>query len=382
MSQHTAFTRKLHLIIALQKGICQLSKITMSAFEDNDADLIPEEDIPTLEVPQGGEDWDGAEDAKSAANEAKASGNYDLAIENFTKCLELGSTSAITLANRADCLLRARRPLGALADCNAALKINPDSAKALRMRGKVHRHLGNWEEANRDLAASQSIDFDPDTEELRRLASEKAAELEAQRVQQRLADEEALREKVRRQREEMARRAKEEAEEEEERARQQGGMPGGMGEMPGGMGGMPGMGGMGGIPGMGGMGGMPGGGGGGGMDGMQAMLMQLLMSDPELAAGMQNPKVMKAFSGMMGGGAGGGSSDMEDPEVKAFMTKLSAKLGPMMGMMGGMGGMGGMEGMGSMPEGDEDEEDNDDDDLPDLEEQEGAPVGPTADEVD
>lgn len=73
---------------------------------------------------------------------------------------------------------------------------------------------------------------------------------------------------------------------------------------------------------------------------MQQMLMQMLMSDPELAAGMQNPKVMKAFSSMMGGG-GEDSEAMNDPEVKAFMEKFQEKMGPMMGMMGGMGGMGG-----------------------------------------
>ena len=38
----------------------------------------------------------------------------------------------MTLANRADLLLKARRPLAALSDCDEALKINPDSAKALR----------------------------------------------------------------------------------------------------------------------------------------------------------------------------------------------------------------------------------------------------------
>ena len=77
-------------------------------------------------------DWDGAQAAKDSANEAKASGNFNGAVEFFTKCLELGSLSAMTLANRADCLLKIRRPKAALSDCNEALKINPDSAKALR----------------------------------------------------------------------------------------------------------------------------------------------------------------------------------------------------------------------------------------------------------
>ncbi len=63
-----------------------------------------------------------------------------------------------------------------------------------------------------------------------------------------------------------------------------GGMPGGMGGMPGGMGGMP---------------------GGMGEGGLQQIIMQMLMSDPELAAGMQNPKVMKAFTSMMGGDMSG-----------------------------------------------------------------------------
>ena len=48
----------------------------------------------------------------------------------------------------------------------------------------------------------------------------------------------------------------------------------------------------------GGRGGMPGGMGGGGM---QDMLMQLLMSDPELSKGITNPKIMQAMSSMLGG---------------------------------------------------------------------------------
>merc|ERR1740124_517437 len=121
-----------------------------------------------------------------------------------------------------------------------------------------------------------------------------------------------------------------------------------MGDMPGGMGGMPG--GMGGMP--GGMGGMPGGAGGpGGMGGMGGF-MSALLSDPELAAGMQNPKVMAAFSGLMSNPAKM-QELMGDPEVGPFIQKLMKKLGPMMGgaMPGAPGGMGGA---------------GEDDDLPDL----------------
>ena len=46
--------------------------------------------------------------------------------------MNLGSVSALTLANRAECLLKVKRPVAAEADANEALKLNPDSAKALR----------------------------------------------------------------------------------------------------------------------------------------------------------------------------------------------------------------------------------------------------------
>ena len=105
----------------------------MSAFDENEIEMIPEEETPVLPVPApGGEDWDGAASMKDQANDAKASGNYDSAIEFLTKAMELGGPSAMSLANRADLLLKAKRPLAALSDCAEALKINPDSAKALR----------------------------------------------------------------------------------------------------------------------------------------------------------------------------------------------------------------------------------------------------------
>ena len=90
---------------------------------------------------------------------------------------------------------------------------------------------------------------------------------------------------------------------------------------------------------------MPGMGGGGmGGAGMQG-LMAALMSDPELAKGMQNPKVMAALQAMQSNPAAA-AQHMKDPEVAAFVAKLQAK----MGGMGGGGGMpaGGMGGMGGM----------------------------------
>jgi hypothetical protein len=72
----------------------------MAAFVDDE--IYPEEELPVLSVPAGGEDWDGAANAKNSANEAKDSGNFEAAIEFFTKAMELGGASALTLANRLD----------------------------------------------------------------------------------------------------------------------------------------------------------------------------------------------------------------------------------------------------------------------------------------
>ena len=109
-----------------------------------------------------------------------------------------------------------------------------------------------------------------------------------------------------------------------------------------------------------------------------------LMSDPEIAAGMQNPKIQAAFQDLMGGGGPAGLMSnpgkiqemMADPEVGPFLQKL---MGKMMGG-GGMGGMPGMSGMGGMGGGSpfgggggggdfdipDMDSDDDDDEMPDL----------------
>lgn len=47
-------------------------------------------------------------------------------------CNIIPGPSATSLAARADALLKAKRPLAAIADCDAALLFNPTSAKAHR----------------------------------------------------------------------------------------------------------------------------------------------------------------------------------------------------------------------------------------------------------
>jgi len=123
-------------------------------------------------------------------------------------------------------------------------------------------------------------------------------------------------------------------------------------------GGFPGAGGMGGFPAGGMGGGFPG--AGGGMPAGAMGLMSQLMSDPEIAEGMKNPKIMAAMTKLMSNPAGA-MSLMSDPEVAPFMKKIMAKMGPLFGGMGGAGAGAGGAAHGNFGE------DDDYDDMPDLE---------------
>lgn len=128
--------------------------------------------------------------------------------------------------------LRQSKPNAAVRDCNAALSLNQDSAKALKCRGKAYRMLGDYELALRDLSDAQRIDFDEGIEEMLRFVSDRVKSIQAKRQRRAKAT--------------AAARA------EAEKAASSSAMPdmGGMGGIPG-LGGMPDMGG---IPGLGGMG--------------------------------------------------------------------------------------------------------------------------------
>lgn len=304
-----------------------------------------EEDFPPLY--SSGDDFDKAGQCKMEASDLKTEGKWDEALEKYTEAVLAAQPSALLYANRAMVLLKLERFKAAERDCTEALKINPDSAKALRIRGKAYEHMEMWEEARKDLSASQTIDFDEGTVDDLKLVVQKMHDIEAEKVAKKVKEEEKLRKRAEEIRKSQAEAKKKEA---SESARSSMGGSG-MGSMPGGMPGMPG-----GMPGM----------GGGGMESMMASLM----SDPELVAAMQNPKVMAALSGMMTGGAPDPQKMQElmsDPEIGPVMQKLMAKLAPGMAGMAG-GGMPGASGMGGGGGVDDDIPDmgDDDDDMPDL----------------
>ena len=59
---------------------------------------------------------------------------------------------------------------------------NPDSAKALRIRGRALKELGEFERSIKDLAASQQIDYDDGAAEDLKFVTDKMKEIGADHV--------------------------------------------------------------------------------------------------------------------------------------------------------------------------------------------------------
>merc|ERR1719191_1153243 len=123
-------------------------------------------------------------------------------------------------AKRGEILLRLKRPRACISDCTAAAEINPDSGKAFRIRGKAHRRLGNWEEAHKDLAMGQKLDYDDDTKDVQDYVSKKWRKISDRNNRIRIKQEKRAKkekEKEMKRRKEEAKRAYEEAKKEKEK---------------------------------------------------------------------------------------------------------------------------------------------------------------------
>merc|ERR1712238_469288 len=184
-----------------------------------------------------------------------------------------------------------------------------------------------WLGARSDLSAAQGIDFDEIVADDLKEAVAQVKKIEGERVKDKLEEEVKLRKRA-----EEIKKANEEAETEAKADAARTRADAATGGMP-------------------------------NSPDMQG-LMGAILSDPELAAGLQNPKVMEAFSSIMSS-PGGAMGLMSNP----------SKLQEMMGGMGGMPGMpGGMGGMGGMPGGTSggatSQNDDDLDDIPDLDDME------------
>merc|ERR1712217_953498 len=97
---------------------------------------------------------------KQAAQDALEDGDMNTAVAKFTEAMMLGGVTAMMVAKRAEMLLKQKRYRATDVDATLALKLNPDSAKAYRARGKARRFMGDYEGSQADFQQAQKIDYD------------------------------------------------------------------------------------------------------------------------------------------------------------------------------------------------------------------------------
>ncbi|XVF09430.1 hypothetical protein REPUB_Repub07fG0092100 [Reevesia pubescens] len=113
---------------------------------------------PSVEVTD--DKRDAAQTEKLKAIDAISEGKLDEAIDYLTEAIILNPTSAILYATRASVFVKLSKPAAAIRDADAALEINPDSAKGYKIRGMARAMLGQWEEAASDLHVASKLDYD------------------------------------------------------------------------------------------------------------------------------------------------------------------------------------------------------------------------------
>jgi len=139
------------------------------------------------------------------------------------------------LANLGDCFLKQKQPANALVCLDAALEMNPDSAKAHKIYIKAACALGNWEDALKHAQTALKIDFDENAYELEKAINGKYGPIHVLQQQLHGAENDLeFAEKLSKQDQLRQQRKKEQEDEAAARMAEMGGMGG----MPGG--GMPG----------------------------------------------------------------------------------------------------------------------------------------------
>jgi len=84
-------------------------------------------------------------------------GDYDRAVQTYTRDIEKQPEQIIHYLGRASCHLLMNQKERAMADVERALKINPNQAFALALRGEIHALDKNYEEALACFSRAQNI---------------------------------------------------------------------------------------------------------------------------------------------------------------------------------------------------------------------------------
>lgn len=125
-----------------------------------DPDDDPPQKMGDLSVEISEESCDAAQLLKSKAMQAVAENNLKEAIDHLTEAILLYPSSAILYAARASVFVKMMKANAAIRDADAALKINPNSAKGYKSRGMAWSLMGQWETAASDLRLASKLDYD------------------------------------------------------------------------------------------------------------------------------------------------------------------------------------------------------------------------------
>jgi regulator of sirC expression with transglutaminase-like and TPR domain len=79
-------------------------------------------------------------------------GNYDLAVERYTRALQLAPNNGEAMYNRALALRKLKRPQEGMRDLNEALRLDPNAVLALMLRAGFFWDAGEKDQARNDLA--------------------------------------------------------------------------------------------------------------------------------------------------------------------------------------------------------------------------------------
>ena len=121
-----------------------------------------------------------AEDYFNKAEDYAENEQYQLAIDNYTKCLRLepdDANKATAYYNRGISYRKLENYTAAIADYTSALRIDPDYADAYNNRGLTYHNLENYNEAIADYTSA--IRINPDLAEAyanRGIAKEKSGQ--------------------------------------------------------------------------------------------------------------------------------------------------------------------------------------------------------------
>jgi suppressor of tumorigenicity protein 13 len=230
----------------------------------------------------------------------------------------LNPAKAVFFASRAEAFFKQKKPNAAIKDATRALELNPDQAKAYKVRGKAKRFLGQYQEGIQDLHTGQKLDWDEDTQAVIEgikarveVLTQRKREAERKRQEKELAERKRRVEAQRKAQEEARKRQAEEAEADDDD------------DMPG-------------MEDMGGMGGM-----GGGMGGLPPELLAALQ-DPSMQKLLQDPEVVGLFTdatlrSKVMEAASDPTKHANDPQVQALLKKVAPLLQKIGSMKGGAG---------------------------------------------